>query len=81
MLLFSLFNSFNNINVHKNNTLQTNLFKHCHYSIEDSDSEDELLSYNFNDPLVKDIFLNALKIYSNEKIPRKIAQEIINDQN
>lgn len=48
--------------------------------IEFSDSEDELFSNDSNDTLAKDIFLNALKIYSNEKIPRKIGQEIINDQ-
>ena len=33
----------------------------------------------FHDSMYKDMFWNALKLNSNKKIPRKIAQQVIND--
>lgn len=60
---------------------QTNYYQKSRYLIEDSDNENESIGYDLNDPLTKEIFLNATKIYSKEKIPLKIAQKIIQNQN
>ena len=72
---------FNNDIILEVNNININIHAYIqrHYSIEE-ESKGELLFNDYNDPLSKEIFLNALKIYSNEKIPRKIAQEMINDQ-